>query len=125
MRTLFTTGEGRVSVGAVLLNNALITMGFIFFKWDLSAAVVIFWAEGIVAGLFGVLKTAIRSIYDLDDPDDGPVLKGYFVFMLVAVCIGLLSLMVFMSALFLPIFINMISDEAGPVPGTDFATVTG
>ncbi|HOP29721.1 MAG TPA: DUF6498-containing protein [Spirochaetota bacterium] len=110
VKTLFSTGDGRVSTGAVLLNNAVITAGFIFFNWELSAAVLIFWMEGGIAGLFGAVKLAVGAVFDLSMPDEGPVFKGLVIVILVAAYSALLSLMVFITALVLPVFIDVISD---------------
>lgn len=111
MKTLAFTREGRFSMWAVLLNNAVITAGFIFLNWDLSDAVLIFWAEGVISGIFGGFKVMIRSIYELEEPDEGALFKGYLVSVIVIMYMALLSLMIFMTSLVLPVFVNSIADK--------------
>ncbi|HOP64733.1 MAG TPA: DUF6498-containing protein [Spirochaetota bacterium] len=111
LKNLFITSDGRRSAFAVIINNSLITAGFIFLNWELSAVVLVFWVEGIVAGLFGAVKLLMRSVYELEAPDEGPVFKSFMISIIFVAYLALMSLMIFITALFLPLFINAMSDK--------------
>jgi len=110
MKIPFRSKEGRRSVTALTANNILIIAGFILLGWDLATAVLIFWFEGIIIGFSGIVKVIIRAVYDFDMPDEGPVFKTFTISVLFVMYTGLFLLLIFMTALFLPLFLNALSD---------------
>lgn len=48
----------RVSIGALILFNLIPLIGVLFFGWNLSAIMFLYWFENIIIGFFNVLKMA-------------------------------------------------------------------
>ena len=48
----------RVSIGALILLNLIPLAGVLFFGWNLSSIMVLYWFENVIIGFFNILKMA-------------------------------------------------------------------
>lgn len=48
----------RVSIGALLLLNLIPLIGVLYFGWNLSSIMVLYWFENVIIGFFNALKMA-------------------------------------------------------------------
>jgi hypothetical protein len=46
----------RVSIGALILFNLIPLAGVLFFGWNLSSIMVLYWFENVIIGFFNILK---------------------------------------------------------------------
>jgi hypothetical protein len=62
-----------LSIASLILVNLVPLAGVLFFGWNLSAIMVLYWSENVVIGLFNVVKMALAQ----GDPKESPMRLNY------------------------------------------------
>jgi hypothetical protein len=51
----------RISIGSLIVSNAIPLIGVLFFGWSVSTILILYWSENVIIGLYNVIKMAIAQ----------------------------------------------------------------
>ncbi len=51
----------RISIGSLVLSNLVPLIGVLFFDWDVSTILILYWSENVIVGFYNVAKMALAK----------------------------------------------------------------
>jgi hypothetical protein len=51
----------RVSIASLILSNLVPLFGVLFFSWDVSTILILYWSENVIIGFYNILKMALAQ----------------------------------------------------------------
>jgi len=49
----------RISIGSLILSNLIPLIGVLFFGWDVSTILILYWSENVIIGFYNIFKMAM------------------------------------------------------------------
>ena len=49
----------RISIGSLILSNCIPLIGVLFFGWDVSTILILYWSENVIIGFYNIIKMAL------------------------------------------------------------------
>jgi hypothetical protein len=51
----------RISIGSLIVSNAIPLIGVLFFGWSVSTILILYWSENVIIGFYNVIKMALAQ----------------------------------------------------------------
>ena len=51
----------RISIGSLILSNLIPLIGVLFFGWDVSTILILYWSENVIIGFYNIIKMALAK----------------------------------------------------------------
>jgi hypothetical protein len=51
----------RISIGSLILSNLIPLIGVLFFGWDVSTILILYWSENVIIGFYNITKMAMAK----------------------------------------------------------------
>lgn len=68
--------KGRLSIAILIAANLLPLFGVLFWEWDLFLVLLLFWAENVIIGIFGIARLIVSRVSE--SVEEGLVLPVFF-----------------------------------------------
>ena len=52
----------RISIGSLIVSNAIPLIGVLFFGWSVSTILILYWSENVIIGFYNVIKMALAQV---------------------------------------------------------------